>query len=233
MFLYKILPTTQRPLPLAVDSTTFSTEWRACWEDKNRDMTGLYEMAVPGIEYWEQLLTRSTLPDINMVSLCARLGPSADVSLPMIDNWIKWVHTGGSVDEHLWMLFFNHVRNANYYPTFASPEMAEFVILRDFKNKIVVDIRSWRAQRIDSPLYDVNFHHIPVAPPYPDHLFLKNLRLDKWETYLLWWIENRRSPHEAARVTHIPFDTFKNEERYVWRYLKQNYSEAESATNKH
>lgn len=227
MFLYQRLPTTQRPLPLVADPSTFSNEWRTCWEDKNRDMTYLSEIAAPGIEHWERLLTRTELPDINMVSLCARLGASADISLPMIDNWIKWVHTGSSVQERLWLIFFNHVRGANYFPTFASPEMAEFVILRDFKNKIILDIRSWRAQRIDSPLYDINFPHRTVAPTHPDHLFLKNLRLDKWETYLLWWIENRRSPREAARVTHIPFDTLKKEERYVWHYLKQNYSEAE------
>lgn len=186
-------------------------------------MTTLVRMAEPAIKHWEQLLTRTTTPDINMVSLCARLGASAEVALSKIDKWIKWAQNTSSVKEQLWYIFIEHVRHANYFPTYANPVMAEYVIARDFKNKICVDIKRSTVQRVDYELYENNFD-IGFTPRYPDYLLIKNLKLDRWETYLLWWIKNRRSPLEAARSTHIPFDTFKKEERYVWHLLKESYS---------
>lgn len=224
MYNYKILPTNKRSLPLQVDPETFSSEWRACWQDKDRDMTTLMEYATPMISHWRKLLQRTTLPDINFVSLCAQLSPEPAVALHKVDKWLRWATHSSSIEDELRLIFITHVREANYYPKFANYAMAEYIIAKDFRYRLKDFIKKAHIQNMDYILFDTSKYEIAVEPDYPDYFLLKHLHLNKWESYLFEWMSNGRSSADFTRASHIPFDTFKHEERQLWRLLKENYS---------
>jgi len=233
MYNYKILPTNKRSLPLQVDPKTFSLEWRACWQDKDRDMTTLMGYATPMIKHWRALLQRTALPDINFVSLCAQLSPDADVALRKVNRWLRWATHSSSIEEELELLFITHVRTANYFPKFANYAMAEYVIAKDFRSRLKDFINKAHIQNMEYILFDTSRYQIAVEPDYPDYFLLKHLHLNKWELYLFQWMKTGHSSADFTRASHIPFDTFKHEERNIWRLLKKNcYNPAESQTSK-
>lgn len=227
MSLYKKLPTNQRPLALNVESKIYVEEWRRCWEDKNRDMTNLVTMAEPAINTWAAMLTREQAPDINITSLCAFLDPDPTEALAKIDDWITWCNTHTTVKDQLWYLYIKHVRTANYFPSFANPLMAEYVLTRDFKFQLKEDIKKAKVRYYVEEPYDPKFTQVGYTPTHPDYLLIKNLGLTNWETYLLWWVGNGLTYRHAAETTHIPFDTLRRELRYIWHLLKKNCSRAE------
>jgi hypothetical protein len=227
MYTYRILPTNQRSLPLLVDSQTFTEEWKACWEDKSRNMTTLMEYAIPMFKHWDQLLSRTAAPDINMISLCAQLAPDSDHAIHKIKKCIHWATHNTSVRNELELLFIEHVRKANYFPSFANPRMAEYVIARDFRTRLKDFINRSHIQNTNHIVLDTSVYEIRVEPEHPDYFLLKHLHLNKWESYLLKWISDGNTAISIARASHIPWDTFKHEERNIWRLLKENYSKAE------
>lgn len=221
MFLYRICPTNVRPLPFTVTEKEFTEEWKACWEDKHRNMNTLMDMMQPAIKHWKQLLTRQIEPDVLMVSLCASLGTDPEEALDIIDKWIE--RSLHSVEETLWTVFLEQVRGLRYYPTFANPAMAEFVLVQDFKRRLSYKITHSKQRKLDYvPLTSDMLTGIDTIR-IPDYYFIKHLKLDKWEAYLLWWLQNRKHFKDGARLSRTPFISYKLEERKIWRLLRENY----------
>ena len=107
MYLYRWVPTNQRPLRLHVDSETFTQEWCACWADPTRDANPLVEMADPALRSWERMLRRQDPPDINILSLCAGFNSEIPIAIDMIDHWITQVEQTRSVHEQLqWLMVY-------------------------------------------------------------------------------------------------------------------------------
>jgi hypothetical protein len=222
------MPTAQRPMPtLEVNSEQFTTEWRRCWENPAYDMSYLVQIATPFIVYWESLLTKPGPKDINYVSLCSLLSHNQNQAVSDISKWIEYAEQTTTLREELIMIFVEHVRTANYYPTFASARNSEFVIARDYKLRIKLAIQQSRTEEIDYCRNATSLDQLATADYHPDHLLIKNMGLDQWESYLLSWFKTGRATFDIAKTIHVPTETLKREEKYLWDYLKQNYYKAE------
>lgn len=212
---------------LEVSSEQFTTEWRKCWENPAYSMNHLLQMATPFIDYWEKLLYEPGEGDINYVSLCSLISTSHNEAISKIKRWIEYAEVTTTVREELTMIFVEHVRTANYYPTFASARNSEFVIARDFKLRIKLAIESSRTEEVDYLHNATTLNELAVTDDHPDHLLIKNLGLDRWESYLLLWLKSGRATFDIAQTIHVPTETLKREEKYLWDYLKANYYKAE------
>jgi hypothetical protein len=230
MLTYLILPTNQRPIPtLKVTSKEFTREWEACWKDQSRDITYLTSIATPLIDHWEALLTKPEYPrDIGFISLCALLdNTNMDSALQIVSSWVHWAEQLTSVREELEILFIEHIRKARYYPRLARPVMAEYVIARDFKSRLVSKIKLHR-----HPDFEHDTHSpdtiLCIVPEYPDYLMLKNLGLSNWESYLLKMMKERYSVLEISKLNRIPRETQYYEEKEIWDYLKNSFYNQEA-----
>jgi|15BtaG_2_1085339.scaffolds.fasta_scaffold02759_10 hypothetical protein len=224
---YRILPTNSRAMPLECTAETFVNEYRECWEDPERPTNNLYVLVRPFLEHWARMLEdHGYKKDINYVSLCRRLYPITESPSEMIESWCNAAQQTTSVMEELEMLFFARLRRLNYYPKRAAPRMAEYVIAKDFRDRLKdMVLRSWR-HPIDIPMEAIT-SVLVTEDPQPDHLFFKTLGLNEWESYMLELLKLGRSTMEVAALTHIPRRTLLREEQYLWSQLRTKWQQQE------
>lgn len=226
MIIYKICPTHNRAMPLTASCETFVKEYRACWEDVDRDTAKLYEIVSEFISYWDNMLSRSSsTKDINYITMCRYLAPFGDPPT-LIREWSKAARLTSSVKEELELIFFSRLRRLSYFPTKASPKIAEYVIAKDFRNSLKDSIKSRPHHPIDRPEPAITFEKLAVEDPRPDHLLLKNAGLDGWESYILELLRLRTPILEVCALTHIPNRTISRDERRVWNQLNQIWHQA-------
>lgn len=223
---YLTLPVNVRPMPLKVSSEVFTNEWERCWRDEGSDLTKLHRMVRPFLLHWEAMLTRPEYPkDINYVTLCRLVSPdSVERALNLIDSWVRAATQSSSVYEELEMLFVERVRTLNYFPGFAKPLMAEFVIARDYKLALrhkIVAILTQAGAEITYGMDPQDPSLIPTSHPFPDTLLVKNLDLDPWESYLLELVRRGCALKDMEALTHIPTEHIFYEEKAIWRKLER------------
>lgn len=224
MLRYQYLNTNVRPLPFKVTSKEFTQEWRACWEDKERDIGQLLEMAEPVITHWTNLLSNPNYPkDINYISLCGLLDATfGDFKSPqVIKFYCEQLELISSVKEELQLIFIRHLRKANYFPAKASWRKAEYVISLDYKSRIKNAITKQINHSIDIRTLEYSFEPDSYVDEHADYLLIKNLDLTPWEKYLFSLAQYDATTLSMARMHHIPRETFYYEEKELWRKLKQ------------
>ena len=129
--------------------------------------------------------------------------------------------------DELTYIFIEHVRNANYFPTFANPIIAEYIVARDFKLRLKRVIESKSMSHIDNLVFETNFDMFYTVPNYPDWILLRYMKLTSWQSYLFMWMQTGYSTVEISKIIHIPRETFSPEERHLWHLLKTNYFQQE------
>lgn len=215
----RIASNTSRPFPtLIVDSETFVEEWRACWQEREKPLDKLMLMAEPVFKYWEQLLTNPPAnPDVNLISLINLLHHDPIESVNIIEHWLI-DEIKDSLIHELQYIFINHVRTAKYFPKFASPKIAEYVIANDYKKRIKQCIASHKKLILymDQPPIEKLIH----IENHPDYYLLDRVYLDKWRSYLLKWINTGKSTSEISKEIKIPRETFYPEEKELWQLLQ-------------
>lgn len=225
---YRILPTNQRAMPLNCSSKEFVEEYYHCWKDHSRPTDLLYQLVRPFFTHWVQMIGTSTYTkDINYVTLCRRLYPIIENPTKMIAIWANQSLQTTSVQEELEMLFFTRLRNLNYYPKRAAPKMAEYVIAKDFRDRLKDMIVSANRRPIDIPMLAITNSFV-TEDIHPDYLLLKNLGLDAWNLYLLELIKLGLSTLQLSALTQIPRKTFSKEEKELWYQLSQKWQQAET-----
>jgi hypothetical protein len=224
--LYRILPTDSRAMPLDCTSEEFATEYLACRQNPDRPTDHLYSLIMPFFSHWERMLREPEYPkDINYLALCRRLYPQEE-PFELLEYFINWADQTSSLREELELLFFERLRNLKYYPKLAAPRMAEYVIAMDFRNYLKDKIVSSARHPIDVPCSEITFDGLEVEDAHPDHLLLKNLGLDAWESYLLHLLTLGMNTMEISALTRLPRKTFANEENEIWHRLRQKWHQA-------
>ena len=225
--LYRILPTDSRAMPLDCTSKEFVTEYLACRLDPERPTDELYRLVTPFFDHWVRMFREHDYPkDINYIALCRRLYPRDQEPIETLRYYIRWADQTSSLREELELLFFERLRGLRYYPKAAHPKMAEYVIAMDFRNYLKDQIVSSIAHPIDIPSPELTFNSLEVEDAHPDHLLLKNLGLDAWESYLLELLKLGMNTMEISALTRLPRKTFAKEENQIWLRLRQKWHQA-------
>lgn len=223
---YRIFPTSSRAMPLKCKPEVFVTEYKACWEDPDRPTDQLYQLVRPFLQHWAIMLQgRGEIKDINYVALCRRLYPNTQNPIEMIEAWCSTAEQTTSVMEELEMLFFSRLRRLNYYPKRASARMAEYVIAKDFRDRLKDLIVKAYKRPLDLPVGAIT-SSLTVEDSIPDYLLIKNLGLNEWESYMLELLKLGRPTAEIAALTHIPERTLLREEQYLWSRLSTKWQQA-------
>ena len=225
--LYRILPTDTRSMPLRCEPEEFAQEYHACRQNPDRPTDNLYRLVTPFFEHWDQMLRDHNQPkDINYAALCQRLVPTGETPFELLNHYVNWADQVSSVREELELLFFERLRHIRYYPTAANPRMVEYVVAMDFRNYLKNRIQYSGRHPIDIPSPELTFSSLEVEDVHPDHLLLKNLGLDAWESYLLTLMKKGLSALEIAELTRLPRKTFAQEESEIWHKLKTKWHQA-------
>ncbi|HCT51059.1 MAG TPA: hypothetical protein DF712_01240 [Balneola sp.] len=224
MQLYRIMPTNTRAMPLACSPQVFVNEYFKCWQDPNRATDFLYELIQPFLKHWERMLREhSYQKDLNYIALCRRLYPIANDPQTLLQKYVEHADQVSSVQEELEILFFIRLRSLRYYPKKAAPRMAEYVIAKFFRDRLKDKITHSRNHPIDIPVPELIFKLLATEDVHPDHLLLKNLGLDRWESYLLELLKLGMNTMEISALTHLPRKTFANEGNHIWHKLKEKW----------
>jgi hypothetical protein len=227
MQFYRALPTNVRAMPLGCSPKVFVEEYFECWENPNRTTGKLYELATPLFRHWEQMLRDPNYEkDLNYVALCRRLYPLTEDPQALLKAWVVYADLKSSVKEELELLFFMRLRALKYYPKRAAPKMAEYVIAKDFRDRFKDEIIRAGNHPIDVPYPAHTFNAMVVENVHPDHLLLKNLGLDAWESYLLELLKLGMTAMEISALTHLPRKTFAEEENQIWHKLRTKWHQA-------
>jgi len=227
MQFYRVLPTNTRAMPLGCTAQDFVEEYFECWSNPDRTTDKLYKLVTPLFEHWERMLRDPDYEkDLNYVALCRRLYPLSEDPQALLRDWVEYADLQSSVREELELLFFNRLRALRYYPKRAAPKMAEYVIAKDFRDRLKdVIVRSGNPP-IDVPPPACTFTAMEVEDVHPDHLLLKNLGLDMWESYLLELLKLGMTTMEISALTHLPRKTFANEENQLWHRIRTKWHQA-------
>ena len=222
--MYKHLPTSTRPLPLAVSSKTFTDEWLLCIGDYQKDLTSLLLMMEPVFIYWEKQLTREIIEDdINFLTLCKLISKEPEEALAKIKRWRSWVKSNSDIKSELQYIFIERVRKLRYKPTFAQPLMVEYIVAKDFKLGLYHHIR-YILRLVDrDAIYNVEEREFDIAVTFdlPDYLLLQNIGLNIWQSYLFHLIKQGYNSITRSVLTKLHRRNLYNEERKIWLRLKQ------------
>lgn len=229
MFYYREADTEVRPMPLEVSSEVFASEWRACWEDSTRDLTALYKIMIPWFDYWERVLTTTDgYEDIQFISFCHLIhSTNPGKALERIKLWVEDRERFLSIREELELVFLEHVRNCHYYPSYATPIMAEWVISKEYKirlrDKIIrrVNLKCFPCRELlgVKPLEEPSY-----VPTYRDVLLLEKVQEvadTKWLKYLLLLIFQYKDCMEIERLTHIIRGSSQQDREKLWNTLER------------
>jgi hypothetical protein len=224
MMFYRVLPTNVRAMALDCTPEIFINEYFKCWTDPDRSTSQLYELVLPFLLHWERMLTQVDYQkDISYVTLCRRLYPKAEDPQALLRSWAHYAQNTTSVREELELLFFQRLRGFRYIPKQAVPEMAEYVIAKDFRDRFK-DLVLYRSRRpLDIPCAAVNFDLMTVEDKHPDYYLLKSMGLDVWESYLLELMKLGMTAIDISALTHIPRKTLFGEDTQIWHQLKQKW----------
>lgn len=225
--MYKILDTEVRSMPLAVTSSKFIKEWKAAWETKACTNT-LLTMIQPFFDHWVRMLTiPGSEKDINYISLCHLIQGKGLNPPEAIEEWLYTVENSTSLQEEFEMLFLVQLSKLTYFPAQASARMMEYVLARDFKQRLSMKIVRNARKPIDIPVKETTFNTLETDEVEIDILLLKHIELTEWQWYLLELIRRGRTSSDIAEITHIPRETFYYEERAIWNRLRQMWSHQE------
>jgi hypothetical protein len=214
-------------MPLSISSRSFAARWRKDWQNK-ACTEGLLSIMEPFFKQWEHMLTDpGSEKDINFISLCHLLESQGVNPTAAMEEWIHYADNTTSIREELVMLFLTQMSKMRYYPTKASSRMVEYVLARDFKQRLCKEILKASRHPIDMPVKEVIFTSIPTPSLEKDILLIKHLGLTDWQWYLLELLRQGKSSLEIAKITHIPRETFYYEEREIWQRLRQIWLIAE------
>ena len=223
---YKVFPTAVRPMSLTCSSAKFVAEYRACWEDPDRNTQRLYKLAKPFINSWVHMLqTPGSKKDISFVTLCRMLEAQGKEPVSTISYWCQAVSSSSSVEEEITLLFFTRLRAMKFFPKQASAIMAEYVVAKDFRNALKDAIAKVYNNPIDLLKPGIT-SLLWVEDDLPDYLLLKNFERTLWEDYLLELFKSGYSAADIARFTHIPHRTVIREVSNLWNQLRTRWQQA-------
>lgn len=228
MLLYKALNRDTRSVPLKVPAQLMVAEWHECWKDPNRDLSYFFQLLEPMIDHWHNMLTDKNYPkDINYLVLCSRIDNyfEQDIALEVLDTFNEAIQVQSELKPFLRLIIFKVFRQFKWFPDFARPQKAEFLLAWKFRErlryliiKIVKDFT-----KLDVQDFATTFNESVIEDEYIDILFLKNMDLTDWEQYLFSLRVNELPVQEIANICGIPRETFYYEERELCRKLKQTY----------
>ena len=211
-------------MPLEVTSNIFSMEWKACWEDSDRDVTQLLNMIQPFLDHWKALLTNIAYPrDIHYSTLCQLFGKNVEEAVGIIKGWVRYAENTTSVMEELQMLFLERLRRLKYFPNRASHIMAEYVIARDFKYNLMHKISTVLGQNGSEVEYQLNPEdpdEICVEYNHPDYILIKGLDFNLWESYIFTLLKMGTTTSDTSRLTRIPRVSMLRQEQKIWQSLE-------------
>ena len=104
--------------------------------------------------------------------------------------------------------------------------MAEYVIAKDFRDRLKDLILRSHSHPIDVPHPAPTFQDMETEDKHPDYLLLETLGLNEWESYLLELLKMGMNAMDIAALTHLPRKTFANEETHLWHRLRQTWHQA-------
>jgi len=209
-------------MPLTVEPEVFVKEYFECWDDPQRSTDVLYEYIRPFLDNWVCMLTNPDAPkDISYISLCQRLESVGD-PIEKLQAWRDRLLCTTSIYDELTLLFFTRLRGLNYYPKKASAKMVEYVVAKDFRDRLKDLIITQARYPLDLPSGELTFG-AQVEDEHADYFLLKNLGLNDWEVYMLALIQRGLSAPEISELTHIPRRTYSREERKLWHRLRTKW----------
>ncbi len=219
-----------RPMPLHVPSEVMVSEWKRCWEDKKIDSSHLFKLLDPFIDNWEAMLRGAQKKDINYVSLCGLIAPrNPTLALEMIANFVTVADDTSSVHDELTMLLVERLRRRRYWPSQASPIMAEYVLALDFKLFLRHKIVSSQVIRLREATIMCDGEDpdtISIEQNIPDYLAMKNIITSPWEDYLIGLMVLGMKYGEVARVAGISESKCRLQEIDICLKLKTILSES-------